>query len=153
MSLWHLSPPLSASVNSSDLFTFTPVFQRTELAMAQDWFGFLEALAEEVLQRCLLNTMFCLVKFFLPGSSICFKSLVIYMYYCIFIVLFERASSFLPWAWGCTTVFKVPLLTSVPPPLSGGGVANAISRWRFHQGPSVVRGGSDRKGLTLEHAV
>lgn len=38
MSLWHLSPPLSARVNSSDLFTFTLVFQRTELETAEDWF-------------------------------------------------------------------------------------------------------------------
>lgn len=38
MSLWHLSLPLSARVNSSDLFTFTLVFQRTELETAEDWF-------------------------------------------------------------------------------------------------------------------
>lgn len=41
----------------------------------------------------------------------------------------------------------------------GGGsgeAADAISRWRFHyriQGPSVARGGPDRKGLTCELAM
>lgn len=37
MSLWHLSPPLFACVNSSDLFTFT-VFPFPDLESAEDPF-------------------------------------------------------------------------------------------------------------------
>lgn len=37
MSLWHLSPPLFACVNSSDLFTFT-VFPSPDLESAEDPF-------------------------------------------------------------------------------------------------------------------
>lgn len=83
MSLWHLSPPLSACVDSSDLFTFTLVFQRSELETAEDWFVY------QLMEVVIAGSLSCTTIASNNISVSCFSETVLihYLSMCIFVFI------------------------------------------------------------------
>lgn len=89
MSLWHLSPPLFACVNSSDLFTFT-VFPFPDLESAEDPFVRSGGLSVDgvyeciyfIAKHCTLSLLFA--KY---NNNVVHSDLLVWMQYYVFMLL------------------------------------------------------------------